>query len=132
MRTRDRNFWENLNIGSLLPFFVKLPCSIYQKCAIYAVPFALDCRDGPCSPRSCTAFLRWLEEVVRLPAGIAAEPGPLRLHRYQRAIADAIADPKVERMSVLKSARIGYTTILVGAIAHYILCGRRRPCSCRC
>jgi hypothetical protein len=45
---------------------------------------------------------------VRLPGNIAAVPGPLKLHPYQRAIADAIADPKVERISVLKSARIGF------------------------
>jgi Phage terminase large subunit (GpA) len=64
---------------------------------------------------------RWLEHVVRLPGGIAATPGPLGLHPYQRAIADAIADPKVERVSVLKSARVGFTTCLVGAIAHYIV-----------
>jgi hypothetical protein len=41
---------------------------------------------------------RWLEEVVRLPSGIAAVPGPLTLHPFQRAIADAIADPKIERV----------------------------------
>ena len=63
---------------------------------------------------------QWIEDVVSLPAGIASAPGPLRLHPYQRAIADAIADPKVERVSVLKSARVGYTTLLVGAIAHFI------------
>jgi phage terminase large subunit GpA-like protein len=63
---------------------------------------------------------KWLEEVVRLPAGIAAVPGPITLHPYQRAIADALADPKVERVSVLKSSRVGFTTTLVGAIAHYI------------
>jgi phage terminase large subunit GpA-like protein len=62
-----------------------------------------------------------MEGLVRLPSGIAAVAGPIRLHPYQRAIADAIADPKVERISVLKSARIGFTTILVGAIAHYIV-----------
>ena len=51
---------------------------------------------------------RWLEQVVRLPAGLAAVSGPLRLHPYQRQIADALADPKVERVSVLKSARVGF------------------------
>jgi phage terminase large subunit GpA-like protein len=68
--------------------------------------------------KSAEPLSRWLEEVVRLPSGIAAEPGPIKLHPYQRAIADAVVDPKVERVSVLKSARIGFTTLLVGAIAH--------------
>lgn len=49
----------------------------------------------------------WLEKVVCLPSGIAAEFGPLKLHPYQQAIADAMADPKVERVSVIKSARVG-------------------------
>jgi hypothetical protein len=31
----------------------------------------------------------WMECVVRLPRGIASVPGPLKLHPYQRAIADA-------------------------------------------
>jgi phage terminase large subunit GpA-like protein len=66
------------------------------------------------------ALFRWMEDNIRLPAGIAALPGPIKLHPYQRGIADAIADPKVERVSVLKSARIGFTTLLVGAIAHFI------------
>jgi phage terminase large subunit GpA-like protein len=43
------------------------------------------------------------------------------LHPYQRGFADAIADPRIERVSVLKSARVGFTTLLVGAIAHYIV-----------
>jgi hypothetical protein len=54
---------------------------------------------------------RWIEDVIRLPSGIAAVPGPLKLHPYQRAIADAIADPKVERVSLLKSVRIDFTQV---------------------
>jgi phage terminase large subunit GpA-like protein len=69
---------------------------------------------------------KWLEQVVCLPAGIAAVPGPIRLHAYQRAICDALADPALPRVSILKSARIGFTTALVGSIAHYIV---REPSS---
>lgn len=63
----------------------------------------------------------WLERVMCLPSGLASAPGPLTLHPYQRAIADAMADPAIERVSVIKSARVGYTTLLVGAIANYIV-----------
>jgi phage terminase large subunit GpA-like protein len=73
------------------------------------------------APKRPKRLSHWLEDVVRLPAGIAAAPAPLKLHPYQRAIADAIADPKVERVTVIKSARIGFTTLLVGAIAHHIV-----------
>jgi len=67
------------------------------------------------NPKPIYPLPQWIEANVRLPFGVAAEPGPIKL---QRAIADAIADPAVERVSVLKSARIGFTTIVVGAIAH--------------
>ena len=62
----------------------------------------------------------WMEEHIRLPAGDAAVPGKIRLYGYQRGIADAIGDPLIERVTVIKSARIGYTTILVGALANYV------------
>jgi phage terminase large subunit GpA-like protein len=61
-----------------------------------------------------------MEEHIRLPAGDAAVPGKIRLYGYQRGIADAIGDPLIERVTVIKSARIGYTTLLVGALANYV------------
>jgi phage terminase large subunit GpA-like protein len=70
--------------------------------------------------RRATPLPAWIEANLRLPAGIAAEPGPIKLHPYQRAIADAIADPKIERVSVIKSARIGFTTLLVGAMRNHL------------
>jgi hypothetical protein len=41
----------------------------------------------------------WLEASVRLPEGVSAMPGPLRLWPYQREIADAIVDPTIERVT---------------------------------
>jgi phage terminase large subunit GpA-like protein len=61
-----------------------------------------------------------MEEHIRLPAGESAVPGPIRLWGYQRGVADAIGDPLIERVTVIKSARIGYTTLLVGALANYV------------
>jgi phage terminase large subunit GpA-like protein len=65
-----------------------------------------------------------MEENIRLPAGDAAVPGKIRLYGYQRGIADAIGDPLIERVTVIKSARIDYTTLLVGALANYV---HKRP-----
>lgn len=48
-------------------------------------------------------------------------PGKIKLYPFQKGIADAIGDATIERVSVLKSARIGYTTILNGAIAHFVV-----------
>jgi hypothetical protein len=62
-----------------------------------------------------------MEENIRLPAGDTAIPGPIRMWGYQRGIADAIGDPLIERVTVIKSARVGYTTLLVGALANISL-----------
>jgi phage terminase large subunit GpA-like protein len=64
----------------------------------------------------------WIEQTVRLPAGVAAEPCPIiKLYPYQRDILEAIADPKIEHVSVLKSARVGYTALLTSALAHFVV-----------
>jgi hypothetical protein len=47
----------------------------------------------------------WLEKELRLPA-TSAQPGPIRLWPFQRAIADAIGDPAIERVTVVKPTRI--------------------------
>ena len=61
----------------------------------------------------------WTERHVRLPASLSAQPGLMRLWPHQKAIADSIGDPAVERVSVLKSARVGYTQLIIGAIGAY-------------
>jgi phage terminase large subunit GpA-like protein len=43
----------------------------------------------------------------------------VRLWRFQRDIADAIGDAAVERVTLVKSVRIGFTSLLTGAIASY-------------
>nr|WP_306266472.1 phage terminase large subunit family protein [Pararhizobium sp. IMCC3301] len=65
------------------------------------------------------ALSDWVERNVYLPSSIAAHPGRMRLWPHQVAIADSIGDPNVERVSVLKSVRIGYTQLLTAAIGHY-------------
>jgi hypothetical protein len=34
----------------------------------------------------------WIEHKLRLPEGVSAQPGPVRLWAYQREIANAISD----------------------------------------
>ena len=62
----------------------------------------------------------WIEEHLRLPEGLAAKPGPVRLWPFQRGIADAISDPHIERVTVRKSARVGFSTLLTGTLANFI------------
>src|SRR5882757_3485000 len=62
----------------------------------------------------------WADQHFRLSAESAAEPGRWRTLPYQRAILDAITDPTVERVSVMKSARVGYTKCINAAIAYHM------------
>ena len=39
----------------------------------------------------------WIEHNIKLPEGVSALPGRVRLWPYQREIADAISDPAIER-----------------------------------
>lgn len=64
---------------------------------------------------------KWVEKNVVLTASIAAAPGLMRLFPYQREMADSMGNPAVERVSVLKSARIGYSQLLTALMAHHVV-----------
>jgi len=61
----------------------------------------------------------WIEANVFLPEIHSATPGRMRLWAYQRGICEAVDDPEIERITVLKSARIGYTQLLSGVIGAF-------------
>lgn len=62
----------------------------------------------------------WADRNFRLSAESSAEPGRWKTLPYQRAILNAITNPAVERVSVMKSARVGYTKGINAAIAFFI------------
>src|SRR5579863_5842424 len=62
----------------------------------------------------------WIEHNIILPEGTSALPGRVRLWPYQRDIADAISDPAIERITLVKPVRVGFTTLLTGALAAYV------------
>jgi phage terminase large subunit GpA-like protein len=57
---------------------------------------------------------------VRLPDGVSALPGMVRLWPYQREIANAIGDPAIERVTLVKPVRVGFTTLLTGALGSFV------------
>ena len=67
----------------------------------------------------------WIESTIHFPATVSALPGKVRLWSYQRGICDAIDDPEISRITVQKSARIGYTSLLTAVIANYVA---NQPC----
>ena len=62
----------------------------------------------------------WIEREIVLPEGTSALPGKVRLWPYQREIADAISDPLIERVTLVKPVRVGFTTLLTGAIGSFV------------
>lgn len=62
----------------------------------------------------------WIEREIVLPPGVSATPGPVRLHPYQRELADAMADPLIERVSVLKATRVGYSMLAACSVGSFI------------
>jgi phage terminase large subunit GpA-like protein len=77
-------------------------------------------------PEPVLPLAEYIERHMWLAQGQSASPGAVELWQFQRELADALADPDVERVTVKKGARLGYTTLLFGAIAHFI---RQRPTS---
>lgn len=61
----------------------------------------------------------WIEANIFLPQTASATPGRMRLWSYQRGMCEAIDDPAIERVSILKSARVGQTQLMSGVIASY-------------
>lgn len=59
----------------------------------------------------------WIEAHMRLPEDVSALPGRVILWPYQRGIADAISDPEIERVTLVKPVRVGFTTLMTGALA---------------
>lgn len=62
----------------------------------------------------------WIEREVILPEGVSSLPGPVRLWPFQREIADAIGDPMIERVTLVKPVRVGFTTLLTSAVASFV------------
>ena len=62
----------------------------------------------------------WADEYAYLSAESSAEGGRWRTLPYQKGIMDAITDPNVEQVTVMKSARVGYSKILNHIIAYHV------------
>ncbi len=67
----------------------------------------------------------WIEETIRLPGSVSAAPGPIRLTTVQRGIAQAIGDPSIERVTLVKPVRLGLSTLITSAIASFV---SNEPC----
>ncbi len=68
---------------------------------------------------------QWADKYAYLSAESSAEAGRWRTLPYQKGVMDALTDPNIERVTLIKSARIGYTKMvnnLIGYHAHHDPC----------
>jgi phage terminase large subunit GpA-like protein len=70
-------------------------------------------------PRN-SSFPAWIESTVRLPLGLAAVPGKITLAPYWREVANAMVDPAVEKITIVKSAQVGFSTLLSSLIGWHL------------
>jgi len=61
----------------------------------------------------------WADQKFMLPPG-DANAGRWHTLPYQREIMDAISDPEIERVTWMKSARVGYTKCFCAAVGYFI------------
>jgi phage terminase large subunit GpA-like protein len=62
----------------------------------------------------------WIEQNMRLPSSVAENAGKVRLWPPQVGIAEAISDSGIERVTLVKGIRVGFTTLLTGMIASFV------------
>lgn len=72
-------------------------------------------------PKEPLTVSEWADRFMVLPAG-SNESGHFSTDNapYQKAIMDAVADPEVREVSVMSSAQVGKTTVLLCVIGYYI------------
>ncbi|HEV2594132.1 MAG TPA: phage terminase large subunit family protein [Sphingomicrobium sp.] len=63
---------------------------------------------------------QWAERYAVLSRETSAQTGRFRAFGYQTGMLDAVTDPAVEKISVMKSARVGYTKLMDHAVAYFI------------
>jgi phage terminase large subunit GpA-like protein len=80
----------------------------------------LDGTEEALRPPARLRLSQWADRYFRLSAESAAEPGRWRTLPYQRGVLDAITDPAVERVTWMKSARVGATKCMNVAIGYFM------------
>lgn len=63
---------------------------------------------------------KWIESNIVLPEGVAM-PGKMRLWAYQGEIADAMSDPEIERVTMVKPVRVGFTALLNALVGSHVV-----------
>ena len=71
-------------------------------------------------PPPVMSLSQWANTCAVLSKETSAQTGKFRSFAYQDGIMDAVTDPSVTKVSVKKSARVGYTKILDHVVGYYL------------
>lgn len=71
-------------------------------------------------PPEPLSLSEWANKYAVLSKETSAQTGRFRSFAYQDGMMDAITDPAVTQVSVMKSARVGYTKILDHVVGYYL------------
>jgi phage terminase large subunit GpA-like protein len=72
------------------------------------------------APPRLLSLADWADASFQLPPG-DANAGRWKTLPYQRGLLDAMTDPGIERVTIMKSARVGYTKAFCAFIAYHIV-----------
>jgi phage terminase large subunit GpA-like protein len=62
----------------------------------------------------------WIEANIVLPNTVA-EPGPMTLWPWQYGIAEAFVDPEIERVTLQKGTRLGFTALCAAYLGYIVV-----------
>ena len=79
-----------------------------------------DARRKNIQPPPKLGLSQWAERYAVLSKETSAQTGRFRAFPYQIGMMDAVTDPSVTFVTVIKSARVGYTKILDHVIGYYM------------
>jgi hypothetical protein len=68
---------------------------------------------APAPTRVCLPLSKWIADTTRLPVGLPAEPGPIRLAPRTIEIADVIADRAVMETEAVLRTSVATLTLLM-------------------
>ncbi|WP_288426792.1 phage terminase large subunit family protein [uncultured Pantoea sp.] len=80
----------------------------------------LTARRSDIRPPLPLSLSQWANTYAVLSKETSAQTGRFRSFGYQDGMMDAITDPHVTQVSVMKSARVGYTKILDHVVGYYL------------
>ena len=78
------------------------------------------------APPPSLTLSQWADRYAILSAESSAEVGRWKTIAYQRGMMDAVTDRRIERVTVMKSARVGYTKLINHAVGYHM---HQDPCT---